>query len=192
VRIAATAFANRLEGAIANVTLGTGPGNFPGVGFVGVGGVYRQRQNLEAIESRGLEIDAELSLGRWRLAGGYSFADASVEASGAAAPLNGLRPAQTPRHSGSLSLAWRGDGGASALVAARYVGEQYEDDLNAQQLPDAVTIDAAAAWPLARNLMLEARAENLLDARVVAGISASGIVERATPRTLWIGLNFRR
>jgi outer membrane receptor protein involved in Fe transport len=91
-----------------------------------------------------------------------------------------------------LSLAWRGDGGASALVAARYVGEQYEDDLNAQELPDAATIDAAAAWPLARNLMLEARAENLLDARVVAGISAGGIVERATPRTLWIGLNFRR
>jgi hypothetical protein len=27
--------------------------------------------------------------------------------------------------------------------------------------------------------MLEARAENLLDARVVAGISASGVVERA-------------
>ena len=192
VRIAATAFVNRLEGAIANVTLGTGPGNFPGVGFVGAGGAYRQRQNLEAIESRGVEIDAELSLGRWRLAGGYSFADARVEASGAAAPLDGLRPAQTPRHSGSLSLAWRGEGSASALVAARYVGEQYEDDLNAQQLPDAVTIDAAAAWPLARNLMLEARAENLLDARVVAGISASGIVERATPRTLWIGLNFRR
>jgi hypothetical protein len=38
--------------------------------------------------------------------------------------------------------------------------------------------------------MLEARAENLLDARVVAGISASGVVERATPRTLWIGLRF--
>jgi outer membrane receptor protein involved in Fe transport len=89
-----------------------------------------------------------------------------------------------------MSLAWRGDDGASALVAARYAGEQYEDDLNAQELPDAVTIDAAGAWPLARYLMLEARAENLLDARVVAGISASGVVERATPRTLWIGLRF--
>jgi outer membrane cobalamin receptor len=87
-------------------------------------------------------------------------------------------------------LAWRGDEGASALVAARYVGEQFEDDLNAQALPEAVTVDAAAAWPLARNLMLEARAENLLDARVVAGISASGVIERATPQTLWIGLRF--
>jgi hypothetical protein len=58
--------------------------------------------------------------------------------------------AQTPRHSGSMSLAWRGDDGASALVAARYAGEQYEDDLNAQELPDAVTIDCGGAWPLAR------------------------------------------
>jgi outer membrane cobalamin receptor len=73
-------------------------------------------------------------------------------------------------------------------VAARYVGEQFEDDLNTQALPDAVTIDAAAAWPLTRKLTIEARAENLLDARVVAGIGASGVTERATPQTLWIGL----
>jgi outer membrane receptor protein involved in Fe transport len=189
-RVGVTAFSNRLDGGIANVTRGTGPGTFPGVGFVAAGGAYRRRENLESIASQGIEIDGELSLGRWRLAGGYSFADARVAATGAAAPLDGLRPAQTPRHSGSMSLAWRGDDGASALVAARYAGEQYEDDLNAQELPDAVTIDAAGAWPLARYLMLEARAENLLDARVVAGISASGVVERATPRTLWIGLRF--
>jgi outer membrane receptor protein involved in Fe transport len=189
-RLAVTAFSNELDGAIANVTRGTGPGIFPGVGFVAAGGAYRRRENLESIASRGVEVDGELSLGRWRLAGGYSFADGRVEAAGAAAPLDGLRPAQTPRHSGSVSLAWRGDEGASALVAARYVGEQFEDDLNAQALPEAVTVDAAAAWPLARNLMLEARAENLLDARVVAGISASGVIERATPQTLWIGLRF--
>ncbi|HEX8381089.1 MAG TPA: TonB-dependent receptor, partial [Allosphingosinicella sp.] len=54
-RIAFTAFANRLTGAIANVTLGRGPGNFPGVGFVAAGGDYRQRQNLESIDAKGLE-----------------------------------------------------------------------------------------------------------------------------------------
>ncbi len=189
-RIAATAFVNRLEGAIANVTLGTGPGTFPGVGFVGVGGAYRRRENLEAIESRGIELDGELALGRWRLAGGYSYADARVAARGAAAPLDGLRPAQTPRHSASLSLSWRGDAGRSAFVGARYAGEQYEDDLNRQELPDALTIDAAAAWPVAHNVVLEARAENALDEQVVAGISAAGLIERATPQTFWIGLRF--
>jgi outer membrane receptor protein involved in Fe transport len=189
-RIAATGFVNRLEGAIANVTLGTGPGTFPGVGFVAANGAYRRRANLDAIESRGIELDGELALGPWRLAGGYSFADAQVAADGAAAPLDGLRPAQTPRHSASLSLGWQGESGRSAFVAARYVGDQFEDDLNRQTLPDALTLDAAAAWPLTRRLSLEARAENLLDEQVVAGISGAGLVERATPQTFWIGLRF--
>lgn len=190
LRIAATLFANRLEDAISNVTLGTGPGTFPGVGFVAAGGAFRQRQNVDAIISRGVELDASLALGRWQLAAGYSFADAKVRASGAAAALDGLRPAQAPRHSASVSLAWAGRGGERASLALRYVGNQYEDDLNRQLIPDALTFDAAALLPLTRRLALEARAENLTDARVVAGISGAGIVERATPRTLWLGLRW--
>ena len=62
ISLQATAFYNRLDNAIANVSLGTGPGNFPGVGFVAVGGIYRQRQNLDAIDSRGIEIDAHYSV----------------------------------------------------------------------------------------------------------------------------------
>src|SRR4051812_19642481 len=37
VRLSLTGFVNRLKDAIANVTLGQGPGVFPGVGFVGAG-----------------------------------------------------------------------------------------------------------------------------------------------------------
>ena len=60
-----------------------------------------------------------------------------------------------------------------------------------ESLPDALTVDAAATFPLSSRLAIEARAENIADARVVAGISGDGLVERATPRTLWIGLRFR-
>jgi outer membrane receptor protein involved in Fe transport len=191
LRFGATVFANRLDGAIANVTLGQGPAVFPGVGFVGAGGQFRQRRNLDAIDVRGIEIDARLTRGPWSLAAGYSFADARVAASGAALPVDGLRPAQTPRHSLSALLAWRRDDGAGASLAARRTGAQYEDDLNRQLIPAAVTIDAAGAFPLTRRLAIEARAENVTDERVVAGISGAGIAERATPRTLWIGLRWR-
>jgi outer membrane receptor protein involved in Fe transport len=191
VRLGAALFANRLDDAISNVTLGQGPGVFPGVGFVAAGGQFRQRQNVDAISSRGLELDASVALGRWRLAAGYSFADAEVKASGAALPLDGLRPAQAPRHSFSASIAWQSPRGAVASLAGRYTGNQFEDDLNRQLIPDAFTLDAAALLPVGGALALEARAENLTDARVVAGISAAGIVERATPRTLWIGLRWR-
>jgi outer membrane receptor protein involved in Fe transport len=191
LRLGATLFANRLEQAIANVTLGAGPGVFPGVGFVAAGGQFRQRQNLDAITSRGIELDAEVAIERWRLSAGYSFADATVGASGPAQPLDGLRPAQTPRHSASVTLAWHGAGGAQAALSARYVGSQYEDDLNRVLIPDALTVDAIAILPVSRQLALEARGENLGDTRVVAGISGAGIIERATPRTLWLGLRWR-
>ena len=134
-RIGLTLFANRLTGAIANVTLGQGPGVFPGVGFVAAGGQFRQRQNVDAVESRGIEIDASLDLGRFRLAAGYSFAGARVRAGGAAAALDGLRPAQTPRHSLTFALSWQGPRGAFASFGGRYVSGQYEDDRNASPSP---------------------------------------------------------
>ena len=72
----------------------------------------------------------------------------------------------------------------------RRFGHQFEDDLNQARLPPATTLDAFGAWPLARGLQLIARGENLLDELVVAGIGNDGSVERATPRTLWIGLRY--
>lgn len=191
LRLGATAFANRLSDAIANVTMGQGPGVFPGVGFVAAGGAYRQRRNLRAIVSRGVELDAALELGRWRLAAGYSFAAARVRAEGDAAPLDGLRPAQTPRHSASASLQWRAASGASASLAARYAGAQFEDDLNRQRIGDAFTLDATASLPIAASLVIEMRVENFTDALVVTAISGAGIVERAAPRTFWLGLSWR-
>ena len=188
-RIGITVFANRLDGAIANVTLGEGPGLFPGVGFVA--GQFRQRRNVAAVVSRGIEVDASLAMGRWRLDAGYSYADAALRAGGDAAALDRLRPAQTPIHGGAATLSWRDGSGAVASLTARYAGAQYEDDLNRRRLPDALTFDVIAVVPLSAGLAIEARGENLADARVVAGISSEGIVERATPRTLWIGLRWR-
>ena len=186
-RIALTLFANRLQGAIANVTLGQGPGTFPGVGLVGAGGDYRRRGNLDSIAARGIELDARYARGSWSLSGGWSWVEAKVGASGAAEALDGLRPAQTPRHSVSATAAWTG-ARARASVTARYVGSQYEDDLNRQRLPGAFTLDAAGLVPLGRRIAIEARAENLANARILAGITGDGIGERAIPRTLWIGV----
>jgi len=188
-RIGLTFFTNRLEGAIANVTLGRGPGTFPGVGFVAAGGDYRRRHNLDAIEARGIELEGRHALGAWTISGGWSWVDSDVKASGPALALNGLRPAQTARHSLSSTLEWAARG-ARASLTARYGGAQYEDDLNRQRLPGAFTLDAVGLIPLGRRVAIEARAENVANARVLAGISGDGIEERATPRTVWIGLRF--
>lgn len=187
--VGATLFANRLDGAIANVTVARGPGIFPGVGFVSAAGSFRRRENLDAVRARGVELEARIVRGPWSLLASYAFVDAEVTGRGLAAPLDGRRPAQTPRHFGSTTLAWA-SGGWQAAATLRYVGDQAEDDLGERMLGDAVTLDARIALPIAGRLAVEARAENLTGTRIAAAVSADGVVERATPRALWFGLRY--
>ena len=184
-----TGFVNRLNDAIANVTLSHGPGIFPGVGFVA--GNYSQRQNLDAVRVSGVEASAEANRGPWQFRLGASYTHARVAGTGAAASLDGLRPAQTPKLAISGAIGWH-DGGRSASIELRRVGDQFEDDLNALRIPSATTLDAFAAWPLTDRLQVFARAENLLDEKVIAGLDSDGTQERATPRTFWIGLRLGR
>lgn len=187
VSLSLTAFANRLKGAIANVTVGEGPGVFPGVGFVPAGGEFRRRQNLDAVVARGLEFSAELKRGQFMTRLGGSLVIAEVKGEGVASQLDGLRPAQTPRLSLAASIGWE-QGRRSAVVTVHHAGRQFEDDLNERSMPPATTIDALLAWPLVRRLDLVVRGNNLLNERVVAGIGGDGAIERAMPWTLWLGL----
>ncbi|MDV3458779.1 TonB-dependent receptor [Sphingomonas sp. HF-S4] len=179
VTVRTTLFWNRLEDAIGNVTLSSTPS-----------AATRQRRNLDAVEARGVEVDARYAAGAFSLAASYAYTDARVEDDAGTFSLDSLHPAQTARHQASATAAWRrGDAGVS--LTARYTGPQYEDDQNSRELAEALTVDATAALPLGRSLAVEARAENLADARVEAGISGPGVIERATPRTLWLGLRYR-
>ena len=44
---------------------------------------------------------------------------------------------------------------------------------------------------MTRGVQLVARAENLTNKLVMAAVNGDGSIERATPRTLWIGLRLR-
>ena len=192
VRLSATAFSNRLEDAIGNVTRGVGPGTFAGVGFVAAGGAFRQRANLDAVSSQGVEVEGRATTGVWTLSGSWAIVDAHVVGSGASAALDGLRPAQTPRNQVSGTLGYGGLRGLRAAATFRYVSSQYEDDQNSRRLVSATTLDLTAGLPIATvlgtSLQIEARAQNVTNTQVVATLAADGTIERATPRTLWIGL----
>ena len=177
--LAATVFHNRLDDAIANVTLSSTPTS-----------ASRVRRNLDAIRSTGIEVDARYATGPFEALASWSHVDARVRASGAGAALDGLRPAQTPRDAMSGTLGWRRQR-AALSATLRHVARQFDDDQNSRSLAPATTLDGYAALPLTRNLTLEARAENLFDARIEAGISGADIVERASPRTVWIGMRAR-
>lgn len=187
--LAVTAYWNRLGGAITNVTQGFGPGVFPQVGFVAAGGAYRVRENIDAIVVKGVEVTASFGWGDWLLAASYAYANPRVAANGTAAGLDGLRPAASPVNQASGTLSWT-RGALTASTTLRYVGSQYDDDLNQRKLPPATTLDAAVRVPLRGSLALTGRVENLFNVLVVSGISSTGTIDRATPQTIWIGLNW--
>lgn len=182
IDVSTTLFANHLIDPIANVTLASGPGVFPGVGFIPAGGRYRQRQNLEAIESRGVEADARLRWGAASLTASAAYVDAHVEGGG----LDGLRPAQAPELSGSAGIAYGSDS-LNLSATLRYLGPRFEDDQNSRRLPAATTLDAEADVRLASRLWATLAVENLADARIATGFSADQF-ERGQPRTIWLGL----
>ncbi len=192
VRLGLTAFWNRLDNAIGNVTVGTGPGVFPGVGFVAAGASYRQRLNLDAIVAKGIEAEAHAAFGPVRIDASYAYTHARVQASGVAAALNGLAPAQTPTHQGSATLGWTPQWGGLFAVTGRYVSGQAEDDLGVRLLGDAATVDAVVEVPLAGGFALTLRGENLTDTLIQSGISSAAVIDRGTPRTFTIGLRLRR
>jgi outer membrane receptor protein involved in Fe transport len=175
VSLGLTAFENRLEDAIANVTVGAN---------------LRQRQNVPAIVARGVELTAGARIGDFDLSGSYAYSHSRVKAPGSA--LDGLRPAQTPRHAGSATLAWLPEGGARLAATLRYVGRQYEDDLNIDSLPGALTVDGFASVPIGRGVTVIVRAENIFNEKIYTRrVSTPTLSEDlGTPRTLWIGIRF--
>lgn len=186
-RVSLTAFANRLRGAIANVTLAQGPGVFPGVGFVAAGGLYRRRENLDAIASRGVELDGAWTRGPWSLGASAALTHARIRDDGLAAFLDAERPAQIPSFQASATAGWR-DRGRLASVTVRYLGKQDESEGDPQPLTSAWTMDAIARLPIRGRLSLDLRAENLFDQRVLTSVLSDGTRERTQPRTIWAGL----
>ena len=174
-RLSLTAFYNKVEDAIANVTIAANT---------------RQRQNVDAIVAKGIELGAALRFGTVSLEGSLALTDAAMEAGGAAAQLDGKRPAQTPKVAGSATLAWRPEAGWVVSATLRHVGAQFEDDLQVDSLRAVTTLDAFAEVPLGGPFSLVLRGENLTDEDVITRNQA-GSIDLGAPRTLWAGIKVR-
>jgi outer membrane cobalamin receptor len=172
VAVGLTAFYNRLENAIANVTIGTN---------------QRERRNVDAVVAKGIEVTARADLGTVSFDASYAFSDSTVRGSGSSSDLDGFAPSQSPRHAASATLGWAPAENWSLSGTLRYVGRQFEDDRETDVLPDALTLDAVARVPVTRRIAIVGRAENVFDAEVVTR-NQGGSIDLGTPRTLWIGI----
>ena len=186
--IEATAFWNRIDDPIVNVTLGVGPGTFPIGGFIPAGGTLRQRQNAGTIDAFGLEGRAERTVGAVTLTSALSVTDARLDGGSDAPQLTGKRPAQAP--------IWSATAGLSAVLTEKltlatdltYEGKRFEDDLNSRVLDPAYRLDARLDWRVRPLVTAYVAGDNLLDANIQTSRTADGVAGYSAPRVVRVGL----
>ena len=174
VAFALTAFDNRVENAIANVTLTP---------------TLRERQNLPGIEAQGIEASLGVEQGAISLDASLVYTDARIEGRGSSLALDGFRPPQTPEIAASATLAWEPRADWRFAVTLRHIGKQFEDDAEGVPLPAATTFNLFGQIPLGAGFTAILRGENMLDEKIVTRDSG-GELDLGAPRTVWAGLRF--
>jgi outer membrane receptor protein involved in Fe transport len=147
-------FWSQISDSIANVTLSTTPTL-----------ITRQRQNLGAIRARGVELSAILKPNRnWELSGEYLLTDTSVLRFPANRTLEGLLVPQIPRNQFNFQISYT-DGRWIAATQGRFVGKQFDDDLNTLPLKRFFTLDAQVSRAVSEQLRFFVAFQNLTGAR---------------------------
>lgn len=148
-------FWNRISDPIANVTLGVTPVL-----------ITRQRQNLGATRSTGVEFEAaeEFTSG-FAVSGGYQFTDATVVSFPASSALVGLEVPQIPRQAFTFQARYSKSRLGTVALQGRYTGVQYDDDLNQFSLGRAFALDLFASHAIGHRLEIYGALENMTGER---------------------------
>jgi iron complex outermembrane recepter protein len=159
-------FWNSLENAVSNTTLSVSPGE-----------IIRQRTNLGGIVARGLELEAILPRDRYALRVGYLYSANRVKGSLLHVP-------QAPRHHGFVAADY--EGAVLLTLEGRWVGHQFEDDLNLLGLGSYPVFSVSARRRLRDNLSVFLGVENALDRRYAVG--RTPVEQLGQPRLLHAGI----
>jgi outer membrane receptor protein involved in Fe transport len=170
-----TAFWNELQDPILNVS--TGPNT-------------RQRQNLGKARIQGIEFD-----GTWAFAPGWSIdaactlADTEITDAPGQPQLLGKQLPQSPRTLANVTLAFDDPQSITANLQLRYLGKQYENDVNTLPMDDALLVDLFANWHINSRVDVFAAVENLFDTVYLVG--RSGVDTIGQPRFIHGGVRVR-
>ncbi len=142
-----------LDDAISNITLSTTPTL-----------ITRERQNADQLGSSGVEVEGDVRPHRRITLSGFgAFTSAHYTNTPKQPAIQDKRVPQVPRYSIGVGMIAEAPRVATFSVQARFVGAQYEDDLNELVLEEYAVVDASATRSLARSVQLFLGVENLFD-----------------------------
>jgi len=142
-----------LENAISNITIATTPAQ-----------TTRERQNADELGSSGLEVEGDVRPhSRVTLSLFGAFTSAHYTNTPKQPAIQDKRVPQVPRYHIGAGVVAEAPRVATFSVQARFVGDQFEDDLNTLVLENYAVVDASATRPLTRQVQLYLGVENLFD-----------------------------
>lgn len=175
-------FWNNLRDPITNVTIGDTP----------AGGTLRQRQNLGRASIFGVEVETGVRVHEtWRLSAGLVLNRSIVRRASRQPALEGRRLAQAPGRQATLRSRWNWGERYLAEIQGRYIGPQFEDDLNTRRLPGYWVADLYAARQIGRDSAVFVGVENLFDRRYRVGETGDGLVTIGQPVMIHGGMRWR-
>jgi outer membrane receptor protein involved in Fe transport len=167
-----TVFANQLENAITNVTIGTN---------------LRQRQNTDTIQATGVELEASFRPASRVTVNGLFVATRSRFENAPEQPdIEGNRVPQVPTFQVGGSVIYSDPIGFTGSVQMRAFGSQFDDDLNQLELGEYGVVDLSASQQVLRGLNVFVAVENLFDRDYDTGRTPLRTV--GWPRTARVGV----
>ena len=132
--------------------------------------IQRQRQNLGRTRSRGVELDAIAHVtSHIEISGGYQFAAATVlsfPANPANNPdLEGNQLPQIPRNQFTLQARYWNPSRLMLSVQGRFIGDQFDDDINTFLLGRYFTLDVFVGRSLGHGVEVFGAFENITNQR---------------------------
>jgi outer membrane receptor protein involved in Fe transport len=170
VSLRVTGFFNRLDGAVANVTVSQTPQL-----------ITRIRDNSDEIQAKGVEVEADLT-------GQTTFTSSRYRGSKALPELEGNRVPQVPSVQFGAGVTWAAPQLLTIAAQVRGSSNQFDDDLNspAFELNPYAIIDLSVSRQIARTVQAFLSAENLLDEDYDTGRTPLRTI--GWPRTVRVGV----
>jgi iron complex outermembrane recepter protein len=174
----ATAYWDRVEDPIANVTVSSTPAL-----------ITRQRQNLGRARVRGVNLEADYQpAGALRLRASYLLSDARVVEFPATPGIEDNLLPQVPRHRASLRIDYLSPAVVNASLRGRLESARFDDDQNLLRLDSLFVVDVSLDRPLGSSWGAFLSVENLFDEAYP--VQATPVELLGTPLTVTAGLRF--
>ena len=151
--------------------------------------IYRQRQNIEAVRSQGVELEWD-----WRmlsflaLEAHYIYTNSRIRES-YDERLVGKKTPQVPAHSAFVGARFDFSP-LFVLIDGAWNSEQFDDDQNAYQLDGFVTIDSQLIYSLKSGIDIGLGVHNIFDTIVQVG--RTPLLSIGQPRTFFLSLSLFR